>query len=152
VSFAPRPTTIDLLLLYPGKSLGEQIRHWASKDAQRHVDVSFERSLPRIRQLLRRTGATLLDATTDPAATADAFLQAVACHGAGAVSVYTEVMHEDIELFVRLRGSLFLLGPLLDEQWEALFEPLMRAERVRLAPAGRRPLAALEDPTLVERT
>jgi hypothetical protein len=123
------PVTADLLLLYPAESLKKQISRWALQHPERQVDVSFERSLAKIRHLLRYTDATLLDATHDPAMATEAFLQAVACLGADAVAVYTETLHDDLELFVRLRGVPFFLGPLFDEQWEEFFEQIVRAKR-----------------------
>ena len=144
------PTTADILLLYPGESLRDQIGVWARRHPERQVDSSLERSLPAIRGLLRRAGSSLVDATEDPGQATDAFLQAVARLGAGAVTMYTEATHEDLELFVRLRGSLYLFGPLFDEQWEEVFNHLLRAKWP--APVSRGQLPRLPLPTpLLER-
>ena len=121
--------TADILLLYAGESFRDQIGFWAFRHPQRRVDASCERSLPAIRQLLSHARATVVDATKDPAQATDAFLQAVARLGAAAVTMYTEAAHDDLELFVRMRGSQFLLGPLLDQQWEEVLERLLRAKR-----------------------
>ena len=119
----------DVLLLYPGESFRDQIGLWAFRHPQRGVNMSCERSLPGIRQLLRRARTTVVDATEDPAQATDAFLQAVARLGAASATMYTEAAHDDLERFVRMRGSLFLLGPLSDQQWEDVFEYLLRAKR-----------------------
>jgi hypothetical protein len=88
-----------------------------------------------LRMLLRYAGTALVDATENPGRAREVFLRAVARLGAGAVVVYTETMHDALEVFVRLRGSLFLLGPLFDEQWEEYFARLLRTRRVApLAP------------------
>jgi hypothetical protein len=121
--------TADVLLLYAGESFRDQIGLWAFHHPQRRVDVSCERSLPAIRQLLSHVRATVVDATEDPSQATDAFLQAVARLGAAAVTMYSESAHDDLELFVRMRGSLFLLGPLLDQQWEEVLERLLHAKR-----------------------
>jgi len=113
--------TADVLLLYPGDSLKEQITCWSGQHPERQAELSSERSLPKIRALLHRATTVLIDATSDPCMATDAFLQAIARLGAGAVAVYTEKMHDDLELFVRMHGSLFLLGPLWNEQWEDYF-------------------------------
>lgn len=147
MSVTCRSATADVLLLYPGDSLRDQIGLWAVRHPEQRVAVSFERSLPKMRRLLNRVGATLVDATKDPSMAADAFLQAAARLGAGAVAVYTEVRHDDIELFVRLRGAPFLLGPLFDQQWEDHLDSLFHASRrspiVRALPPQR--LSALHD-------
>jgi len=119
------PAIADVLLLYPADSLKDQIGLWSMRHPERQVEASFERSLPEIRKLLRGAASAMVDATADPAQATDAFLQAVARLGANAVTMYTESMHDGLELFARMRGSLFLLGPLWDEQWEELFDRLL---------------------------
>ena len=78
--------------------------------------------------VLRRAAMVVIDATERPARAQEAFLHAVRRLGAEAVVMYTERMHDGLELFVRLRGSLFILGPLLAEQWEEYFEHVLRAK------------------------
>ena len=137
------PVTADVLLLYPGDSLKDQIGLWALRRPGRQVDMSFERLLPEIRELLRHASAAMVDATEDPSQATDALLQAVARLGANAVAVYTETTHDGLELFVRMRGSLFLLGPLVDEQWDELFERLLDTKETLSAswgPVAHRPL------------
>jgi hypothetical protein len=124
-----RPATADVLLLYPGQSLRDQMALWRGRHPQRRVQVSCERSLPEIRRLLHRAESTIVDATEDPCKATDAFLQSVARLGAGAVTMYTECGCNDLELFVRMRGSLFLLGPLFEEEWEDVIAGLLRARR-----------------------
>ena len=121
-------TTADVLLFYPGESLKDQLGLWSSRHSDRQVETSFERSLPEIRRLLRNAGAALIDATEDPSQATDAFLQAVTQLGANAVTMYTERMHDDLEMFVRVRGSLFILGPLFEQQWDELIERLLRTK------------------------
>lgn len=122
------PDTADVLLFYPGESLRDQLGIWAVHGSERHVETSFERSLPEIRRLLRNAGAVVIDASEDPSQAADAFLQAVTQLGANAVTMYTEKMHDDLEMFVRMRGSLFILGPLFEQPWDELFERSLRTK------------------------
>lgn len=110
-------TTTDVLLLYPGESLTSQGDFWASRHPSRNVASSFERSLPELRRLLHGASAVIIDATDDHAQAIDAFLQAIKQLGPGAVTVYTEIMHDGLELFVRTHGSLVMLGPSFDGHW-----------------------------------
>ena len=66
----------------------------------------------------------LIDATDDHAQAIDVFLQAITQLGADAVAVYTEVVHDGLELFVRGHGSLMLLGPSFDGHLAKFFERL----------------------------
>ena len=67
------PAAANILLLYPGESLRNQIGLWASRCFDRRVDVSFERSLPEIRSLLPYADMVVVDATEDPSQATDAF-------------------------------------------------------------------------------
>ena len=73
----------------------------------------------------------LVDASDDHAQAIDLFSQAVARLGARHASVYTERMHEGLELFVRTQGAWLLLGPLTDEQWEDYFSMMLPATQDR---------------------
>ena len=129
------PVATDVLLLYPGVSLQNQIGLWAMRHSRRHVEASLGWSQRDQRVLLRYARTALVDATEDAARARKVFLRAVANLGAGAVVMYTETMHDALEVFVRVRGSLFLLGPLLDEQWEECLARLLGTNRVaRVAP------------------
>ena len=64
----------------------------------------------------------VIDATDDHAQAIDAFLQSIAQLGPDDVAVYTEVAHDDLELFVRRHGSLVVLGPSFDGHWMKFLE------------------------------
>ncbi len=84
--------------------------------------VSFERSLPGIRKSVRRAALAVIDASLDPAQGTDAFLQSVSLLTPDAVAVYTEKMHDGLELLVRTFAAQFLLGPMSMEEWEEFLE------------------------------
>jgi hypothetical protein len=128
VSVSYLPATADVLLLYPGESLADQLGLWSSRHLDRQIETSFERSLPEIRRLLGNTATALIDATQDPSQATDAFLQSITQLGASAVTMYTERMHDDLEMFVRTHGSLFILGPLFEQQWDEWIEPWLRTK------------------------
>ena len=122
------PSTADVLLLYPGDSLRDQVRYWSQQYPLWRVETSFERSLPEIRELLRGSSTALVDATDDPSLATDAFLQAVARLGSDSVAMYSEETPDGLELFVRLHGPLFILGPLFAHQWAEFFERFLENE------------------------
>ena len=72
------------------------------------------------------TTISVVDATEGPARATAAFVQLIAESGPDCVAVYTEKMHAGLELFVRSRGSLLLLGPMSDASWAGLFEAMRR--------------------------
>ncbi len=70
------------------------------------------------------SGAELavIDATEDPAQASDAFLQSVGVLSAEAVAVYTERIHDGLELLVRMLGAPLILGPMSMEEWDEFLE------------------------------
>ena len=125
----------NIVVFYPGDSLTEQVAAWIEGHPDCSLETSLARSLPGIRKALRNADVALLDATADPSRAWEAFSQAVARLGACSVAVYTETMHAWLELAVRIRGVLLLLGPLSSGQWEGFFERMLQSSR-RLRTAG----------------
>jgi hypothetical protein len=115
-------TATGIVLFYPGRLLVSQIRDWAQRHGGCRAAVSFERTLPGIRRWLRRAELAVIDATEDPAQATDAFLQSVGVLRADAVAVYTERMHDGLELLVRSLGVPLLFGPMSTDEWDEFLE------------------------------
>jgi hypothetical protein len=69
----------------------------------------------------------LIDATEDPNRARVVLIQATADREDPSVAVYTEAVHAGLELFVRTRGGLLLLGPMNDACWEGVFEGVLQS-------------------------
>ena len=82
------------------------------------VEAVFGRSATAIGRSLRGADLALVDASEDHAQAIDLFSEAVARLGPRRVSIYSERMHDGLELFVRTQGAWLLLGPLASEPWE----------------------------------
>ena len=106
---------------YPSDSLSCQMAQWAGEHEECTVEPVFARSTLELRRLLQGADMVLIDATEDHAQAIDAFSQSIARLGSSRVTVYSERMHEGLELFVRKQGSWLLLGPLDRVEWEGLF-------------------------------
>jgi hypothetical protein len=121
-----------IALVLPTESLWRQVSAWACKT---RVEVRLCTS-PRaadLHEMLRTCRATVIDATAQPGAAADAL---GAVWGApGHLVVYTEHMHPGLELFCRTRGALLVTGPMEPDEWEDV-----------LAPAPPRPGTPAQDP------
>ena len=110
-----------IAVCYPTESLSCQVAQWAGEHDDCTVEPVFARSVLEIRRSLQGADMVVIDATDDHAQAIDAFSQSIARLGPGRVTVYTERMHEGLELFVRKQGSWLLLGPLTHLEWEGLF-------------------------------
>jgi hypothetical protein len=127
----------SIAVCYPSESLSRQVASWARRHEDCAIEPVFRRSAAAIRQSLRGAELVLVDATDDHAQAIDLFTQSIARLGSRRVAVYTERMHEGLELFVRAQGAWLLLGPLDDGPWEDFFAAMLPATRP--APAERFP-------------
>jgi hypothetical protein len=119
----------EVALFYACDSLARQITKWARKHPGCTVKYSFARLLPEIRTVLERADVALIDATEDPAQACDAFSQAAGQLGVAATGMYSERMPDGLEVFVRSRGALMLLGPLSDAEWDGFLEGAVQGSR-----------------------
>ncbi len=114
-----------IAVCYPSESLSRQVGLWARQHADCGIEPVFARSAWEIRRFLSGAGRVLVDASDDHAQAIELFAQSVARLGSRHVAVYTERMHEGLELFVRTQGAWLLLGPLNNWQWEEFFSSML---------------------------
>jgi len=131
-------TTIEtvvhhIAICYPTESLSRQVALWAGRHEDCEIKPVFGRSVLEIRRSLNGADVVLVDASDDHAQAIELFSQSVTGLGSRRVAVYTERMHEGLELFVRMQGAWLLLGPLKHWQWEEFFSSM-------LPPAQREPV------------
>ncbi len=115
----------SIAVCYPTESLSRQVALWSRRHEDCGVKPVFGRSALEIRRSLSSADMVLVDASDDHAQAIELFAQSFARLGARRVAVYTEKMHEGLELFVRTQGAWLLLGPLSDGQWEELFTSML---------------------------
>ena len=112
-----------------GDWLEQQVVGWSRDNGDCLVETCAERLVPPIRAVLDRTDVVVIDASEDGPQAADTFCLAASCLGARATGVYTEQMHEGLELLVHMRGSQLLLGTLDAAQWEGFFQQTLPARK-----------------------
>jgi hypothetical protein len=115
----------SIAVCYPTESLSRQVALWARSREDCGIEPVFGRSALEIRRSLRGADMVLVDASDDHAQAIELFAQSVAGLGPRRVAVYTERMHEGLELFVRTQGAWLLLGPLNNRQWEEFFSSML---------------------------
>jgi hypothetical protein len=110
------------VLFYPNATLRGQLRSSSEQSGEWQMRISFERSLTGIRRQIRGADFVLVDATTDVAQASDAHLQICRALGPDSMAVYTEVVHDGLEMLVRRLGVILLLGPMSVSEWNDFFE------------------------------
>lgn len=114
-------STPQIVLFYPSPSLRGQLQGWSDKHGGRQLQISFERSLAGIRSLVHRVDFVLVDATDDPSQASDAYFQIFNALGPESMAVYTEIVHDGLEILVRRLGVTLLLGPMSVSEWDDFF-------------------------------
>ncbi len=132
----------SIAVCYPTESLSRQVGLWAQRHEDCGVVPVFGRSAVEIRRSLRSADMVLVDASDDHAQAIELFSQSIARLGARRVAVYTEKMHEGLELFVRTQGAWLLFGPLGSGQWEELFISMLPTVRQKPVLQSQRRIAA----------
>ncbi len=122
----PQESSLTIAVYYPGNSLMHQVSDWSGGESSCGFQLCFPESVQEIQSAVQGTSISIVDATEEPARATAAFVQLIAEFGPECVSVYTEQMHAGLELFVRSRGALLLLGPMSDASWAGLFEAMRR--------------------------
>jgi hypothetical protein len=120
---------VAIVVFYPSSSLMHQVTSWVSDWPDSELKISFARSVPKILAALRRADVAVVDATEDPTRAMETFVRATVEPEPVSVAVYTEIMHPGLELFVRSRGAMLLLGPLHGEPWQNLFKAMTASRR-----------------------
>ncbi len=118
-----------IAVCYPTESLSRQVALWARRHEDCGIEPVASRSPLDIRRSVSGADLVLVDASADHAQAIELFTQSIARLGARHVAVYTEKMHEGLELFVRTQGAWLLLGPLDHWQWEDFFASMLPAAR-----------------------
>jgi hypothetical protein len=114
-----------IAVCYPSESLSRQVAFWADNREDCRIAQIFSRKAMEIRRSLSGADLVLVDASADHAQAIELFSQSVAKFGSRGLAVYTERMHEGLELFVRTQGAWLLMGPLDDRQWEEFFASIL---------------------------
>jgi hypothetical protein len=119
----------SIAVCYPTESLSRQVGLWARQHMDCGIDPVFGRLPMEIRHSLNGADLVLVDASDDHAQAIELFSQSVARLGSRRVAVYTERMHEGLEIFVRTQGAWLLMGPLSNGQWEEFFSSMLPPAR-----------------------
>jgi hypothetical protein len=115
-----------IMLLHAGESLQEQIAEWGCLHPTVRIQLALSAVPTTVRTLMSDVVSIVIDATEHPDAATQtlesvlAIIQSVETELK--LGVYTEKVHEGLELFVRRRGILFLLGPMVMAEWDGFFE------------------------------
>lgn len=116
---------VDVVAFLPGDALRAQLAEWQQRGDGRTVRYSRATEAAEVRRAVRSARVAIVDASRLAALAIDVFAQAAERGGASTTSMYTETLHDGLELTVRQQGSWLLFGPLDGRQWDELLERLL---------------------------
>jgi hypothetical protein len=120
----------DVAIFYPNDRLLSDLSGWFGRNPRFDMEVVLSRQTTVIRSIAAQAAFLIINATEylEPAITALGV--GLECMPRERILFYTERMHEGLELFVRCRGVLLLLGPASQIEWEAALRLLKRTMNV----------------------
>jgi hypothetical protein len=128
------PENLEVVLLHPTESLLCQVGQWSEKDPRVCLRVVRATAAGSVRTALDSRSVALIDATDQLRSALGAVEAAVALGRASSSAVYTETMHDGLELFARMRAVMVLLGPMDGPAWDGLFTGMFRCLRRSAGP------------------
>jgi hypothetical protein len=122
----------DVVLFSPSRSLLLQLAGCAGRHRDFALRLVYSQLPSMVGAALRAAAHSIIDATDQPDQAMATLSRAVEQFGRGRITVYTEIMHEGLEVFARSRGAPLLLGPMSQEEWARVLDELEpRAAPVR---------------------
>jgi long-subunit acyl-CoA synthetase (AMP-forming) len=114
----------DIVLLSPGESLFRQLAQWAEQHEGFALRVVPDRFPQSVYPALGAAALAIIDANAGPRRAAAALEGCLAHAEPERVAVDTEAAQEELERLVRSRGVAFWLGPMSQQEWEAVLDVL----------------------------
>jgi hypothetical protein len=116
----------EVVLFYAEESLLYQVASWVRREGRFSMRLTTSRDPSVIAGALDDAVVAIADATRQPGEAMAVMERALLRIGPRRVAIYSEQLHNGLEIFVRVRGVTLLAGPMGPPDWEAFFEPLSR--------------------------
>lgn len=120
----------EIVLFYADESLLRQVSEWMSDSMKLPLCLVSSCSAFSVAEAMNKAECAVIDATSKPAEAMDVLQLAIPLTGRDRLAVYTERTHDGLELFVRVRGVKFLIGPMSETEWEGVF-PIPNRQNIR---------------------
>jgi hypothetical protein len=116
----------EVVLFLAEESLLFQVATWVRTERRYSLRLVSSCDPLATARALDEAVIAIVDATREPGEALAVLERSIRRLGPGRLAVYSERMHDGLELFVRVRGAPLLLGPMSPPEWEAFFEPFVR--------------------------
>ena len=128
--------SVDMSLFLATESLVRQIMRACGPQRAPVLRVVRSRHPEIICSALASSALSIIDATEDPQGALAILDQGLSRGSQAMIGVYTEIIHEGLEIPVRSLGVAFWLGPCSTPVWESIFDGIEAA--VLVSGGGRR--------------
>ncbi len=120
---AIQPAT-EIVVFYPASALMLDLANWFGRHSRFNMRAVESHQVNNIRAASQRAALAIVDATEALNAAMTALGLCLENLPPEKIVVYTERMHDGLEIFVRSRRVLLMLGPASQTEWEAFLAPL----------------------------
>ena len=117
----------EVVLFHASQALVLQVADWIQKHSEFSLRLVSAKTPVEIDAAMDSAAVAIVDGTEQPDLAVDVLEIAVDRLGRERAAAYTERTNNDLEIQVRVRGSLFLPGPMSSIEWEGFFEPIRTA-------------------------
>jgi hypothetical protein len=114
----------EVVLFLAEESLLYQVATWMRAERRFSLRLVSSRDPLVMGRALDDAAVAIIDATREPGEAMAILEQGIRYLGPQRLAVYSEQMHQGLELFVRVRGVVLLAGPMTPAEWQGVFEPL----------------------------
>jgi len=118
----------DVTLFLATESLVLQAAKWSERHPSFALRIVSSQLPGAVLRGLEDAAFSVIDATDRPQQALGLMQRGLERVGRQAIAIYTEIMHEGLEVLVRCAGVPLWLGPMAQSEWEASFEAMARAE------------------------
>ena len=113
----------EVVLFYAEESLLFQVAGWVRSEGRFSLRLVSSRDPVIIGHALNDAVVAVVDATRQPGEAMAVLERAIGRLGPRRIAIYSEAMHDGLEIFVRVRGVTLLAGPMSPPEWDAFFTP-----------------------------
>lgn len=118
----------EMVMFFANPSLITQVAQRLGDRSRQSLRLISPKTSMGIASAMEDASMAIIDATSSPQWAINTLDLAIGTLGQNKTVVYTEHYNEELEVFVRSRGAMFLSGPVNPDEWDAVIDSLQKSE------------------------
>ena len=117
----------EMVMFFANPSLITQVAKSVGERSRQSLRLISPKTSMGIASAMEDASMAIIDATSSPRWAINTLDLAIGTLGRNKTVVYTEQYNEELEIFVRSRGAMFLSGPVNPDEWDAVIDSLQKS-------------------------